>query len=214
MKNEFTLSSGQAHELELTFRKYGWTNGDVKKLCSQITMTQVLPFVRGNADIVVREHVIDTDKAPDLRGGSLGGHDEIEEHTGLGQLKWDPSRVKLHISTQNTHDTLIGAAQLHEEMKGKQALNLNVLLYLLQHETLIPAEWQPKTENDPRVICFWGTVIRRVSHGDEKFNHRVVETMVWVEASHTWMRGAYSLEQMQGQQSWIPKNTASAYLAS
>ncbi len=211
MNNEFSLSSGQAHELELMFRKTGWSNADVKKLCSQTTMQGVLQFVRGNADFVVRKHVIDNRETYGLTSGS---QERVVDHYRLGrdgQFEWNPVTVALHVSSEKSEDNLIDAERLYNEMRFKAPLNMHILLYLLNHQTLIPSEWQPKRDGDPRVICFWGTIIERSYPMDPKSNHRIVHSMVWSEEGHTWTMGAYSLEKSQGEKSWIPKNTASAY---
>ena len=47
----FQMSTGQAHELAMAFGRNGWTNADVKKLSKGDMAAQLLPVVRGQAEV-------------------------------------------------------------------------------------------------------------------------------------------------------------------
>lgn len=54
---EFVLSAGQAHQLELAFRRCNWTAADVQRLCKDATLSEVKNFLlREMADEALREN--------------------------------------------------------------------------------------------------------------------------------------------------------------
>ncbi|MEO6536147.1 MAG: hypothetical protein ABIT47_00505 [Candidatus Paceibacterota bacterium] len=56
MKNDtFTLSLGQAQQIEFAFRRNGWSAEDVHKLVSKDTLAKVLLFLKDDCEYVVPE---------------------------------------------------------------------------------------------------------------------------------------------------------------
>ena len=93
-------------------------------------------------------HIIDCDTyssyVPDFYG--------LEEHKKGGQLIWDPSKIRLHLSDNQRDGKAIQGHKLREELANQFVLNINVMDYLLAHPELIPEEW--KGQN----VHFWGTI--------------------------------------------------------
>ena len=77
MSDKFVMSVRQADELDHAFERNNWTPEDVKRLSSGTVLSQILPVVRGNANVVAVKHVIDCDASPFVPEG--------------GQFKWDPA---------------------------------------------------------------------------------------------------------------------------
>jgi hypothetical protein len=51
MDKELMLDVGQANELKLAFRRAGYTNAEIKKLCEGDLLAQLLPLVKGVAEV-------------------------------------------------------------------------------------------------------------------------------------------------------------------
>lgn len=95
------------------------------------------------------EHVIDLDAMPFLPSVLT-----IFEHKKGGRLIWDATKVELYLSKEQREGKIIEGNRLREELKGKTALNANVLDYLLKNPHLIPKEWKGKA------VFFWGSIYR------------------------------------------------------
>ena len=52
MDTELMLDVGQANELKLAFRRSGYTNVDIKKLCEGNILARLLPLVRGESEFL------------------------------------------------------------------------------------------------------------------------------------------------------------------
>lgn len=104
-------------------------------------------FLRGQAEVVVKKHLIDCDKDP--FGPSSW---EVVEHRKCGQFEWDPKNVKLYLSKNQQNSKVIEGNKLRKELVDEPVLNTNVLDYLLAHPELIPQEWKGK------YVFFWGTI--------------------------------------------------------
>lgn len=146
--SDLMLDVDQAGELKAAFRRGNWTNAEIKKLCEGDILTQVRNVVRGFADVVPKQHVIDCNAEPFCPDGW-----KIEEHIPGGKFEWDPNKVDLFLS-QKQKKGVIGGNELRQELKGKPVLNAIVLDYLLVHPELIPEEWKGKA------VFFWGTIYR------------------------------------------------------
>lgn len=62
--NNLILGAGQSHELELAFRRNGWTNADIKALSEGGILGEVLEVIKKRAQIVYSEHLIDKKVLP------------------------------------------------------------------------------------------------------------------------------------------------------
>ena len=95
------------------------------------------------------EHLIDCDATPHEPEGI-----KVHEHVKGGNLKWDPSKVELFLSREQSSGGCIQGTALQHELQGKPVMNANVLDYLLDHPELIPLDWKGKN------VFFWGTIYR------------------------------------------------------
>ena len=147
--DEFVLGAGMSHELEIAIRRNSpnTTKADIQKLCSGKTWAEILPFLRGNAEIKIVRHIIDLDASPFVPEGC-----KVEEHRKGGQFEWNSSAVKLFPCGIQQGDKGITGHDSRKELADKPVFNANLLDYLLAHPDLIPKEWKEK------VIYFWGTI--------------------------------------------------------
>jgi len=150
MTNDFTLSVGQAHELELAMnRAGGWDGAIVKALSTGSKLADVRDVLLGRSEIKPAEHVIDCDADPFVPEGW-----KVEEHKKSGKVKWSKELIQLYLSAGQKDGKCIEGNKLRKELAVKPVLNANVLDYLLAHTELIPEEWKGK------YVFFWGTIYR------------------------------------------------------
>ena len=150
MTNDFTLSVGQAHELEMAMNRVGgWDGALVKALSTGSNLADVREVLLKRSMIKPIGCLIDCDAEPfcplDWK---------VEEHKKGGSLEWDPTKVKLYLSPNQQNGKCIKGHKLRKELENKSVLNANVLEFLLAHPELIPEGWKGKA------IFFWGTIYR------------------------------------------------------
>lgn len=135
----------------MAFRRNGWNNAEIKTLSEGNILADVLRVIKGQAEIKVIEHLIDTDAQPFIPGGM-----SVESHIGHGLWKWAPELIQLFLSKEQKRNYQEGNKlwKVIEALKGKIILNANVLDYLLAHPELIPESWKGK------LVFFWGTIYR------------------------------------------------------
>lgn len=172
-----TLDVGQANELKLAFRRTGWTNEELKRLCEGNILADVRNVLLGHAEVKMLRHVIDCDADPFVPAGW-----KVEEHRKQGFLRWDPARVQFFLSDHQKAGTISGH-NLRKEVAGKPVLPANVLDYLLEHTEIIPEEWKRDEQNRTRYIFFWGTIYR--DPGGSLF----VRCLCWCEGCWQWRWG-------------------------
>jgi len=163
--NELMLDVGQANEIKLALRREGgWTNEEIKALCERRgLLSHVREVLLGRAEIKPVEHVIDLDADP-----YVPNNWSVEEHIKGGQMKWDPTRVRFHLSNgQKKNGNVIEGNKLRKEIAKLSGYNANLLDFLLKKENqhLIPEEWKQDEKGNTRYIYFWGTIYRD-SDGD------------------------------------------------
>lgn len=118
----------------------------------------------------MKKHIIDLDKDcktphPDWL---------VETHKKQGKLEWNPKNIELYISEKQKDGYIIGEDLIKESGEG---LNANAAEYLLEHQDLIPKEWQEY------YLLFTGTILRS-PNGD-----RYVEYLYFSTDSWRWGRG-------------------------
>ena len=146
-----TLDVGQANELKLAFRRNGWTNEEVKKLCEGNVLTEIRKVILGQAEVKLLDcDVIDLDADPFVPEGFTF----VEHVVKGGQWQFNAKAIELYLSKEQKKGKAIGGNELRKRLKGKAVLNANVLDYLLAHKELIPDEWKDKW------ISFFGTIYR------------------------------------------------------
>lgn len=129
----------------------------------------VARFLSGNAEVVVKNHVINCDADPYLPDGW-----KVEEHQKGGQFTWDASKVNLFLSDSQKNGKVIEGNKLRKELAKSPALNANVLDYLLANPHLIPEEWKGK------YVYFWGTIYR------DSDGSLYVRYLYWSDRSWDW----------------------------
>ena len=169
--SDLMLDVGQANELKLAFRRAGFSNDDIKRLCEGKVLTDVRSVLRGHASVTIIEHVIDCDADPFVPDDW-----SVEEHRKGGAFKWDTEaqRDALYLSKQQQGGQYIEGNKLRKELAKKPVLNANVLDYLLANPHLIPEEWKGKA------VFFWGTIYRH--RGGNLF----VRYLVWYCGRWIW----------------------------
>ncbi len=158
-----TLDVEQASELKLAFRRTGWNNEEVKRLCEGTILADIRSVILGQAEVRMLEHIIDCDPDPFVPNGLT-----VEEHQKSGLFKWNPAAVQFYLSDsqqQQREGKLIYGHKIREELAGKPVLNANVLDYLFAHQYLIPESWKEKTDGCITHVFFWGTIYRRPGGG-------------------------------------------------
>lgn len=179
MDTELMLDVGQANELKLAFRKNGWTNAEIKKLCEGDLLSHLLPLVRKYDDVATVEaaqHLIDCDADPFVPSGW-----KVESHKKGGQFAFDPAKIKLHLSPNQRGGKFIEGNKLRKELVNEPVLNANVLDFLLKNPNLIPEEWKKDASGNTRYIFFWGTIYRR------SLGHLYVRYLCWSDGSWYWL---------------------------
>ncbi len=153
--NELMLDVGQANELKLAFRRNGWSNADVKKLCEGDMAAKILPVVREHGRVIVDQHIVDLGAHPFVPSGW-----KVMNHQKGGQLIWSPEKVKLYLSERQKGKEKFTGSMLQREFGMECEMNTNLLDYLLVYPELIPDSWQKGDNGWPLRICFWGTIYR------------------------------------------------------
>jgi hypothetical protein len=169
------LDVGQANELKLAFRRAGYSNDEIKRLCEGDTLADVRNVLLGLAEIKEMEHIIDCDGDPFVPSGW-----RVEKHEKSGFFKWDPKAVRLYRSKFQYGSKHIGSDELREEMVGKSVLPANVLDYLIAHPHLIPKAWKKEADGYTTHIFFWGTIYR------DPDGHLSVRDLYWDGGKWHW----------------------------
>lgn len=136
--------------------KYGELKlGQIEAIVNKLGgMEGVSRLLSGNAEVVIKNHVIDCDADPFIPDGC-----KIEEHQKCGQMVWDASHIILHLADGQKNGKAIEGNKLRKRLVSKPTLNACVLDYLLANPHLIPEEWKGK------YIFFWGTIYRHSDGG-------------------------------------------------
>ena len=119
----------------------GLESKDLVSLSKQ-DLSMLKLFAQGRAKIIIPEHVIDGDIAPEI---SMA-RSSILENKKIGKFIFDPSKILLYEAKASS------GPELRDELKDKCVLPASVLDYLLDHQEIIPEEWKE------RDIYFWGTI--------------------------------------------------------
>ncbi len=150
MANDFAMSVGQAHELEMAMNRVGgWDAALVKRLSTGDNLAWVRNVLKGTWEAKEANHVIDCDADPFVPEGW-----KVEGHQKGGIVKWTESLIGLYLDKGQQNGKCIGGNDLRQALKDQKVLNANVLDFLLKHPELIPEEWKGKA------IFFWGTIYR------------------------------------------------------
>ena len=163
MSNEFTMTTGQAHEVAQALGRNGWNNEQVKKMSEGDFLKQVLEALLGRAEIKPIEHAVDFGADPFLPDGW-----KVEEHQKGkvaklerkgDDLYLDGKKIEFWLSSEQKRGVITGNI-LRAKLKGKSVLNANMLDHLLKNPHLIPEAWKKDENGNTRYIFFWGTVYR------------------------------------------------------
>lgn len=156
--NASELSCGHAHELAITTAKAGWELKDFSTLTqSEEKCRQVLFFLRGHSTIQLLDPLISCSTPVFIpEGWSVLPDSEQLPNRVLGQVKFDPSKVKLHLDEGQKNGKRIQGNELRKKLVNEPVYTAHILDYLLKPENqhLIPEEWKKKG------VFFWGTIYR------------------------------------------------------
>lgn len=77
--NTFVLGSGQAHELEMSFRRTGWDNAEVKVLCTGNNLALVRDLINGKLEYKHKQPLIlaTAKKFPTWKTVRIGTHKKL-----------------------------------------------------------------------------------------------------------------------------------------
>ncbi len=146
MKTEPLIGMSEGQNLLAVLKKSRYTETDIKKLFEGNTLDRLLPVIRGNADVVVLRHVIDTNPFPStLRDSAI-----VDEHNGHGEIEWNSEKFSLL--------PIDGRLTAYYKLNGQNiALNASVLDYFLKHPTLISHKVEKGRGGASEKIFFLGT---------------------------------------------------------
>ncbi|MEI7512405.1 MAG: hypothetical protein WCK01_03025 [Candidatus Uhrbacteria bacterium] len=179
MGNEFKLGVGAAHEFEITGRKTGWTTEDFTRLTQNVEVNEsVLTLIRGQTTPQGSQYVIDCDSPPFVpsKFASRMAKDEVGNRL-IGKVEWSRDMARLHQHPRLKNPTMfymVRVVDLMKDLKDRTVLPANVLDFLMDHQELIPVDWQDM------YVLFLGTVyrqngtspfVRGLHYEDDKWNH-------------------------------------------
>lgn len=125
-------------------------------------------FLRGDAEVVIKRHIIDLDAAPYCPDSW-----EVVEHVKGGQFEWDPAKVALYLDEAQRTGSIKGE-ELQKKLKPQPCFNANLLDYLLANPRLIPEEWKGTH------VFFWNMVYR------DSDGSLCVRSLRWVGDAWDW----------------------------
>lgn len=108
---------------------------------------------------------------------------KLEDHRLMGEFEWDPSRIDLWSDVEHIGDI----KTVLEKVNEKPIANVNLLDFLIDHQELIPKEWEKLS------LFFLGTTYF-TSCGDvhvrclRKTNFWAYETLWYRNLWHTYYR--------------------------
>ena len=151
MAKDLMLDVDQAGELKAAFRRWNWTNADVKRFCKSDRGPDFLKVLDGYAEVTIVRHIINMDADPYCPSGLTV---EKNGHMKGGQLELDPQNFRLYLSEKQKAAPWIRGHDLRKEVQPLSPYNANLLDYWLAHPALIPEECKGKA------TFFWGTIYR------------------------------------------------------
>lgn len=175
--SDLMLDVDQAGELKAAFRRHGYTNALIKRLCEGASLGDVRLVLEGRARIVLgdtqappiamrRRITIDLSATPKLPfdgatiepgGVVVRGKAKLEKRRD-GQLYINGKKIVLDRVERQKVGTIQGH-DLRRELAGVPVLSPVILDALLEHPELIPEDWKCKA------VFFWGTIFRHSDVG-------------------------------------------------
>lgn len=184
--SELMLDVSQAHELKMAFRRAGYSNTEIKRLCEGSALADVRQVLLGHSAITPVVCVIDCEAAPLTPCDYLGGHPlmNLHRHEKSGQLNFPATQIE-QMLLNATECSYTEGRLLNSDACAR--LNANVLDFFLLNQHLIPEKLKNKE------VFFWNTrycnpnsqysiddsqYIRCLFWGDDKWKSKYV--WVWV----------------------------------
>jgi hypothetical protein len=93
-------------------------------------------------------HIIDCDIQPVIPPSLVDV--QVCQHLPGGKFEWDPNEITLHLCEGQEEG--IPASEVYQKLDGLPCVNGAVMDFLLEHQELIPEDWQGKA------VFFWGTI--------------------------------------------------------
>ena len=153
--NDLMLDVGQADKLKFAFRRAGYSNGEIDKLCEGTILRDFRNVLLGRAEVKMIENVIDLDADPFVPDGWI-----VKEHKRGGLFKWNSDQILFYLSDKQKNGRSMNGNRLRKELEDKPVFNANLIDYLLANQHLIPDEWKKDEEGRTRFIFAWGTIYR------------------------------------------------------
>jgi len=157
MNTELMLDVGQANEIKLALRREGgWSNEEIKMLTERKgLLTQVREVVLGRAEIKATEYIVDFGKSPSIPNGwSILPDAEQLPNRVKGVMKFDPTKVRLHLDNGQKDGKWIEGNKLREKLADVSVYGAQLGDFYLANPHLIPEEWKGKA------VFLWGTIYR------------------------------------------------------
>lgn len=165
MSNDLMLDVGQAVELKAAFRRAGFNNAQIKRLCEGDIMSQVKLLVCDKEEIQQAIKTINCSLEPSIPGGwHIRSEDQLPGRVTEPNLIWDPTRACFWLSDKQTEGGVSTIKELIFKLKNEPVLPVNVLDFLLANPHLIPNEWKQDKQGRIRYTYFWGTIYRDMNY--------------------------------------------------
>jgi hypothetical protein len=172
--NEFLLSGGNSHSLEMAMNRQEngiWDPSLVHKLCLDDNLGKIRSLILGKARIIPFQFYIDDSK--DVLLTPLHPHLKILEHRPRGDLmKWD--KLAQAKALYQVKEQGLLWEQIWQKLIQLPILNQNHLKALLENQDQIPEEWRGT------MIWFAGTVY--AAEGERK----CLDGMFWNSDRGFW----------------------------
>lgn len=153
-----------ALELEDALVRLGFMPGEIRALAGRKDLLQLVrQALCGAVGIGPVQHIIDCDAKPfEPSGLTVAPESDQLPNRVRGQLVFDSTNIKLHLSSNQQGGKYIGGEKLKKELAlvWEPMLPANVLDFYLANHHLIPDEWKKDERGNIRFIFFWGTIYR------------------------------------------------------
>jgi hypothetical protein len=211
--NKLVVSCGQAHELEMAFARYGWTNEDIKSLTKGGTLEQFLAVLKGQSSVEpVHQLIINTNERPEWLAGSDCW--KVEKHAQFGLMRFSTAGVEIysssegkwkqgHLAThmtekQKSRDFAEVTEGLLKELETKIPLNSVVLDFLLSHTEFIPQHWKDF------YVGFTGTIYKLTNNPAAGGAMDTYRSLHWCHTNERWEA------KLSGAREQLKRNTPAA----
>lgn len=158
MSDKFTLDVVQAAELKYAFERNGYTNADIKEMCSGEMLGRMLPVVRGYGEVTIVKRLLDCSKPfnpTEFIGPDWKEAERDERSYALTEI--DFSQVLLETCLEKNEDRITGETKL-KRLKEKELIRLGGQQFL--------ALWLDYQANKENSVLEWLRKTRGITYLD------------------------------------------------